>query len=168
MKYPNDDEIMKYDYADHRYVLTEDGVQLQLGINLAVTLNTTGDANPSTLPERILKRVSQTVYLWIYEASMNPDWLEFLLAVYPPMRDKIREMLQAQLLYVLTNNFISDYSGINIAKGHIMDIEKIRGRAKVASEVETIANQPIPGVGYSLKYRGALPCVPCDFYHRGY
>ena len=39
MNYPYDDEIMKYDYADHRYVLTEDGVQLQLGINLAVTLD---------------------------------------------------------------------------------------------------------------------------------
>ena len=168
MDYPHDDQIMQYDYENHRYILTEKGVLLQLGINLDDVFNKTGDANPSTLVERILKRISQSVYLWIYESSMNPDWLEFLLAVYPPMRNKIREMLQAQLLYVLKNNFISDYAGINIAKGHVMDIEQLRGCAKVAAEVEAIANRPIPGVGYSLKYRGALPCVPYDFYHRGY
>lgn len=166
--YPHDDEIMKYDFASHRYVLTNSGVSSELGENLEVILNTSGDTNPSTIADRLLRKVSQRVYHYIYSDSMNPDWLEFILATYPPLRDRVREMLQAQLMYVLTNDFVSDYSGVNIAKGQTIDPNWLRGRASIALEVEDIANRFIPGLGYSLKYCGALPCVPCDRYHRGY
>lgn len=167
-KFPYDDEIMKYDYINHRYVLTKNGVLKQLGENLNVILNATGDANPSTLADRILRRVSQTVYLWLYEDSMGRDWLEYILAKYPPLRERVREMLQAQLLYALENGFVSDWSGVNIAKAQIMDIDKLRGRAKIAPEVEQLANEFVSGLGYSLKYVGQLPCVPCELYHEGY
>jgi len=139
-----------------------------LGIILEEILNDVGDASPSTLPDRILRRVSQEVYLYLYQFGMNSSWIEFLLACYYPLRDTVREMLQAQLLYVLNNGFVSDYAGINVARGNIMDIEKIRGRAHIAPQVELLANQFIPGLGYTLTYRGQLPCVPCDIYHKGY
>ena len=166
--YPYDDELMTYDYINHRYVLTKKGVESQLGIKLDTTLNTEGDANPSTLADRILAKVSQTGYSWLYRDSMNSSYIEFILAVYPPLREWVREMLQSQLLYVLTNNFIGDYSGVNLARGQAMDIAALRGRARVAPEVEDIGERIIPGLGYCLKYLGALPCVPCKVYHRGY
>lgn len=166
--YPGDDEIMKYDINTHRYVLKESGVMEELGINLQIVLNASGDMNPSTLADRLLRRVSQSVYLYLYRDTMSKEWLEYILATYPPLRERVREMLQAQLLYVLTNGFISDYSGVNIAKGHTIDIEYLRGRVRVAPEVEDIANEFIPGLGYSLKYCGQLPCVPPECYHRGY
>ena len=166
--FPHDDEIMTYDYQNHRYVLTKDGVLNVLGENLDIILNADGDANPSTLADRVLRRVSQTVYMWLYRGSMNRDWLEYILATYPPLRDSVREMLQAQLIYVLNNGFIGDYSGVNIAKGHTIDINWLRDRVRVSPEVEDIANQFIPGLGYSLKYCGMLPCVPRECYHRGY
>lgn len=168
MKYPDDDQVMKYDYLSHRYVLTANGVYTQLGINLNTTLNTAGDANPSTLADRILRRVSQTVYAYLYRDSMNSDWLEYILATYAPLRGWVQEMLLAQLLYVLTNGFVSDYAGINIAKGHSMDIEQLRGRARIAPEVEDVALRTIPGLGYCLKYIGSLPGVPCELYHKEY
>lgn len=166
--YPQDDDVMIYDKTVHRYVLTKEGVLTHLGILLEETLNTTGDANPSTLPDRILRRVSQEVYLYIYQFGMNSAWIEFLLACYPPLRDTVREMLQEQLLYVLTNGFVSDYAGINIARGNVVEIEKIRGRAHIAPQVEQLADQFIPELGYTLTYRGQLPCVPCEIYHKGY
>ncbi len=165
---PFDDEIMRYDYQKHRYVLTEHGVLTELGENLDVLLNSTGDANPSTLAERILKRVSQTVYLYIYRDSANEQWLEYILAKYPPLRERVKEMLQAQLLYMLENGDIGLYSGVNIAKGQAMEIESLRGRARIAPEVEDLALQDIPGLGYCLKYVGFLPCVSCELYRQGY
>lgn len=167
-KFPFDDEIIQYDYKAHRYVLTERGVLSELGENLDVILNSEGDANPSTLAERFLRRVSQVVYMYIYRDSMNEQWLEYILAKYPPLRDKIREMLQAQMLYMLENGDIGLYSGVNIAKGQAMEIESLRGRARVAPEVEDIALQTIPELGYCLKYVGFLPGVPCELYREGY
>lgn len=167
-KYPYDDEVMKYDYVNHRYVLTKKGVLEQLGEDLDVILNTGGDANPSTLAERFLRKVSQGVYFYLYQDSMNSDWLEYILATYPPLREWVKEMLQAQVLYVLQNGFVNDYSGVNIAKGHTVDINWLRGRVKIADEVEQLANRFIPGLGYTLTYCGALPCVPPELYHRGY
>lgn len=166
--YPYDDKVMKYDYKTHRYVLTEKGVLNELGENLQLILDTGGDANPSTLADRFLKKISQTVYLYLYSDSMNEQWLEYILATYPPLRDWVQEMLLAQVLYTLVNNFVSDYSGVNIARGNAMDINALRGRAKIADEVEEIANRFIPGLGYSLKYTGQLGCVPCECYRRGY
>lgn len=166
--FPFSDGDMKYDERSHRYVLTTDCVLRELGVDLTLQLDMSGDANTSTLPDRLLQRVSQSVYLWLYRDSMNPDWLEYILATYPPLRERVKEMLLAQTLYVLNNNFIGDFSGVNIARGTSIDINWLRGRAKIADEVEEIANQFIPGLGYSLKYAGALPYVPRDCYHRGY
>lgn len=167
-KYPYDDEIMTYDYTNHRYVLTPQGVFEQFGYNLEVILDNGSPTDPRTRADRLLKKVSQSVYLWLYECTMNRDWLEFILATYPPLRDWVREMLQAQLEYVLDNNFVNDFSGVNIAKGNTVDINWLRGRVKVADQVEQIANQFVPGLGYTLTYRGQLPCVPWECYHRGY
>ena len=166
--FPHDDDIMKYDYNAHRYVLTEQGVLSELSENLDLILNATGDANPSTLAERVLKRVSQTVYMYIYRDTANEDWLEYILATYPPLRERVKEMLQAQLLYMLMNGDIGLYSGVNVAKGQIMDIDKLRDRARIAPEVEDLALQSIQGLGYCLKFVGFLPCVPCGRYRVGY
>lgn len=166
--FPFDDEIMKYDYTKHRYVLTEKGVLTELGENLDVILNATGDANPSTLAERFLARVSQTVYTTLYRNSQGEAYLEYILATYPPLRPRIMEMLQAQTLYMLMNGDIGLMSGVNVAKGQAMDINALRGRARLAPEVEDLANAIIPGLGFSLSYAGALPCVPPCAYRRGY
>lgn len=167
-KFPYDDEVMRYDYNAHRYLLTEQGVLTELGENLNLILNATADANPSTLAERILKRVSQTVYMYLYRDTANEQWLEYILAKHPPLRERVKEMLQAQLLYMLMNGDLGLYSGVNVAKAQVADINALRGRARMAPEVEDVALQTIPGLGYCLKYTGFLPPVPCELYQVGY
>lgn len=167
-KYPCDDQIMEYDLNTHRYVLTKNGVLSELGENLDLILNATGDAEPSTLAARFLRRVSQVVYSYLYRYTQSEAWLEYILATYPPLRARVKEMLQAQTLYMLANGDIGLMSGVNVAKGHAMDINALRGRARVAPEVEDLAGQFVPGLGYALNYAGELPCVPCELYRRGY
>lgn len=166
--FPFDDDSMIYDYNAHRYVLTVKGVLTELGEDLDLILNPTGDGNPSTLASRVLKRVSQTVYSYIYRDSANEEWLEYILAKYPPLRATVKEMLQAQLLYMLANGDIGLYSGVNVGKGQAMNIEDLRGRARVAVEVEDLGLRTIAGLGYCLKYVGFLPSVPRNEYRRGY
>ena len=167
-KYPYDDEIMKYDYNAHRYVLTEQGVLTELGENLDLILNASGDANPSTLAKRFLNRVSQVVYSSLYRNTQSEEFIEYILATYPPLRSRVKDMLQAQTLYMLMNGDIGLMSGVNVAKGQAMDINALRGRARIAPEVEDIANMVIPGLGFRLNYLGVLPCVPRGAYRRGY
>lgn len=49
-------------FENNRYRLTEDYVLNELGLNLIEYAFDEFDANPSTLPERILKRTSNMVY----------------------------------------------------------------------------------------------------------
>ena len=167
-KYPFGDEIMKYDYIHHRYVLTKQGVLSELGEDLDIILNTTLVSDVSIMSQRVLDKVSQVVYFYLYQDTMNRDWLEYILATYPPLREWVQEMLQAQLEYVLENNFVNDFSGVNIAKGQTIDVNWLRNRVKIADQVEQLAYQFVPGLGYCLKYCGQLPRVPCHLYHRGY
>lgn len=166
--YPYDDEIMTYDHNAHRYVLTEKGVESELGENLSLVLNASGDANPSTLAARFLKRVSDRVYRYLYRDTQSEAWIEYVLAKLPPLRNTVKEMLQAQLKYMLENGDLALYSGVNVASGRIMDVNAMRGRVSIAPDVELLADETVPCLGYSLKYVGALPCVPCDVYRRGY
>ena len=166
MQYPYDDQYMVYNHNLHRYVLTENCVHDELGEKF--DLDTTGDTNPSTLPDRILKRISGTVYRYLYENVWNRDTLEYYLAKIPSLRETIKEMLTEQTLYVLRNGFIEDYSGVNISKGTAMDINQLRGRAKVAPAVEDLAYQTVPELGHSLKFAGPLPIIPANAFRRGY
>lgn len=131
--FPYDDEIMKYDYSAHRYVLTVDGVLHELGTDLKQRLNPGDDANPSALAARFLAQVSRVVYNAIYKYTQDEAVMEYLLAVYPPLRARIKEMLQAQLLYMLVNNDLGLFSGVNVAKGTVMDINALRGEARIAA-----------------------------------
>lgn len=159
--YPYNDNDMEYDASVHRYVLTADCVLRETGINLAGEMGSEGS-------KRFLARVSRTVYLYLYENAWGEDWLEYVLAVYPPLRDTVREMLIAQTEYTLRNNEVNRYSGVNVAKGTVMDIGALRGRAKIANEVEQLAYQTVPGLGICLKYAGRLPAVPAQNYRNGY
>lgn len=161
MTYPFNDNSMVYDYNRHMYILTQKGVLDELGINLDLELNTADDANPSRLVDRFLTKVSQTVYNYYYQDSANNAWQTMQIAKNPEIREQFKEVLLAQVLYVLANGFINLYSGVNVAKGSAMNVNVLRSNAKVADEVVTFGERIISNVGVCLLYAGVLP-VPCD------
>lgn len=160
MNYPYSDQTMTYDFKRHQYVLTTQGVFLELGENLDTYFPTGSDSNQSTRAKRLLERISRKVYNYIYQDSMNASWLEFELAKQPFLRERIKDMLIYQLEYFLVNGDPTLNSGVNIDKGSAMDINQLRGRVKVADDTEILANEIIPQLGRSIKYLGMFGGCP--------
>lgn len=160
MNYPYNDEKMIYDYTLHRYILQEKFVQEELGINMN-EVNAGADMNPSNLGKRLLKQVSNTVYSYIYK-QRDRQRLEYDLAKVPSLRPMILEMLLSQTLYMFTNGVLQNYSGVNVKNGTAMDINALRGRAKVSDDVEIICQNIIPELGRSLSCICMLPPPPYE------
>lgn len=165
-KYPFNDDYMTYDYIHHRYILTEKCVFDELGINLSTELNNIGDANNTAVVNRVLQRVSRTLYSWIYSKSGNKTWQEFMLAKYPPLRDRVKEMLVIMTEYMIEEGDIGSRSGININKGSVINRDDLK-RAQVPIAIEQMANEILP-CGISLMYIGMDVSVPMCEIHRGY
>lgn len=168
MNYPYDDSNMRYDYALHRYVLTKEGVFELLGVNLDTQFNQFEPAARQRRAERFLRKVTNTVYDYIYEGSWNSQYLEYVLALYPQLRPYVQEMLVEQVEYALENNFIQDFSGVNVSKGSAVKKADLRGSMRVAKRVEDICTQNIAGLDFVLKTINPLPSVPCNAYRKGY
>lgn len=167
MTYPYSDEYMAYDFKAHRYVLTEKCVLDELGVNLSIILNTSPDANPSTAITRALGELSAKLYAWIY--GHNPSFkmlIEKVLATFAPCREIIYECLKNEVTYSLKNGDFYNYSGINVAKGTVMDIRSLRDRV-VSYFTEQALYQTLPN-GICLLYQGWYSVPPNITYREGY
>lgn len=165
---PYNDNIMTYDFKAHRYVLTEYGIFEKLGINLDSVFGEFEDDVRVRRKERFLKKVSDSVYGYIYQDNANDRYIEYVLAMNPTLRQSVEEMLIEQAEYVLDgNNFLQDFSGVNIAKGSAMKKEDLRGEMRVALRVVELCNSFIGDLPFTLKTIRLLPNVPCG-YREGY
>lgn len=126
---PYDDENMVYDFKFHRYRLTPECVTKRLGTNLSLVLNDVGDAQPSTLPQRVLDRISSHLYRYIYSKSMNKAQVEFNLACRQDTREMLEECMINEVAFVLRNgdfwNSLEEYSkNIDISKDTEMQLRE--------------------------------------------
>lgn len=97
------DNYMTYDLNNHRYVLTEDALLEDYGIDLNSTLDSEGDANKDKLPERFLKRVSMMLYYYIYSWSQNRDDTEYVISGVD-YREDIKQAMEELAYSFLINN----------------------------------------------------------------
>jgi hypothetical protein len=153
MTYPYDDDLMKYDMRTHRYILTPKAMEQERGIRLLDVLNTEGDSNSSTLPDRWLAQVSQKLYTYIYQFSPQHLLIEYRLAKDPECRDLLYECLVNEAHYALKNGDFWNMAGVNLAKSTAMNIADLRGRAAVSPITESMLNRPLID-GFKLLYRG--------------
>ena len=165
MKYPHNDDYMTYDFASHRYYLTDKAIFEELGINFG-ELPDSLDANPSTLQQRFIKNVTNTVYRYLYKCIYDKRNQEYVLATVEELRPIVKEMLLAQAEYEAQNGKIHNYSGIDIYKGNHTPRYAIK-EAIISPVVEELSDQFIPSIGRSLFYRGVEPLgapsyVDCD------
>lgn len=97
------DDYMYYNIRKHRYILTNEALVEEYGIDLYGVLNPEGDANPDTLPDRFLNRVSKEVYEYIYSWSSDRDATEYLISD-EQYRSTIEEaMLELAYTFLMTN-----------------------------------------------------------------
>ena len=146
MNYPYDDTNMVYDHERHIYVLTIEGVRDLLGTDLATYLDPTGDFNPSTMGQRVLRMISQHLYAWIYAHNpANTRFIEWLLAKYAPARQVIQDCLVNETYYALKNGDFWNYA----------DDDKPFDK-KVSESTRFMLQNPLPN-GISVLYQGNLP-----------
>lgn len=121
---PVDDNSMKYDKAEHRYILTPEYFKKKTGIDL---ITITKSDKMATV---VLDQVSEKVYDFIYantahdNKANNLEIKEYLLANDPKLRDVIRKALVAYGRADAQSNIsaIGDVHGINPVKGFKVDI----------------------------------------------
>ena len=120
------DNYIKYDISTHRHTITEEYMRDEYGVELAGVLDSTGDINPATLPERWLNQVSILLHNYIYRYAKNRKITEYKLAMEDDWIDCLQEAMgQLALSLLLTNNNISLLTGINIQEGKKVDREDI-------------------------------------------
>lgn len=118
---PFSDIHMKYDMKSHMYILTKEFMRDEYGIDLDSVLDSKGDANPVTLADRWLKRISLVLYEYIYSYSSDRECSMYILAMRQDFRDTIRTALGEFAFATLSNNI--DYSietGLNPNSGVIL------------------------------------------------
>ena len=119
-------EYITYDIKRHRHTITEEYMRDEYGVELAGVLDSTGDINPATLPERWLNQVSIIIHNYIYRYAKNKKVTEYKLATDDNWIDCLQEAMgQLALSLLLTNNNISLLTGINIQEGKKVDREDI-------------------------------------------
>lgn len=166
MKYPFDDEYMKYDYNAHMYYLTPKAVTDILGENLDTRLNTYGDSNPSTLAERVCRESAESLYDYIRDTCLSYSVMEFIMACDGKMRGKVMDMLLATMRYHLKNGRLEEYSGVNAQNGQAMRIEDLRGDLDVPKRVVAMTHEIMPEYGFCLCSRRNVGRMTPDSYKR--
>jgi hypothetical protein len=143
-------EYITYDIKRHRHIITAEYMRDEYGVELAGVLDSTGDINPATLPERWLNQVSIIIHNYIYRYAKNKKITEYKLAMEDDWIDCLQEAMgQLALSLLLTNNNISLLTGISIQDG------KKVGRMDIMQNVVPVNVEDILRNG-GLLFRGTF------------
>lgn len=166
MTYPLTDEYMFYDYEEHRYILTPKYVLDKLAIDLKMRLNMSGTFSEENLASAVLDQLSREVYQYIYNQSNQNDFQEYVLAKTEDGRKVIKDAMREQVLYFLANGDLSQYSGVNVAKGNVMPEFYER---TISPNAKKVLTRVIPEIGTSIVYEGHYPFIfKKDYVKMGY
>lgn len=148
--YPLDDTAMTYDLTRHMYILNNDYVLNELGIDLLRDLNATKDPKRSSIAERHLKRASTLIYNFIYSFARNDakDYIEFGCAKNPNWREPIQQALEEQVIFMRPNPDTSQTRGVNIMAGTKMALKREDAISPLAQDI--LQNAGILYTGYYL------------------
>ena len=89
---------MTFDKVRGRYMLTEDYVRNELGMDLQTILLDEFDANPTTLPKRTIKYTSNMVYDYMQRNCANYKFTCELINTVPHINEAFKEALGYQLM----------------------------------------------------------------------
>lgn len=167
VSYPLTDDTMKYDKVRHRYVLTRHGVELVTGINLERQVNT-ALGQTSNMADFYLRMISDKIYNYIYSKSENEKLVEYVIAKSPTARQMMFDAMISQTLFFITNGDISQFSGVNIKNGTVIDRRVIKSNMISPDAEMTLLNTDIPELGNnSVLYQGTLYHYPIPSYAEG-
>jgi hypothetical protein len=167
LTYPLTDDLMKYDKVRHRYVLTRYGVELVTGINLERQVNA-AVGQTSNMADFYLRMVSDKIYNYVYSKADNKPLLEYVMAKSPTARQMLFDAMIAQTLFFITNGDISQFSGVNIKNGNVIDRRVIKENMISPDAEMTLLNTDIPELGgNTVLYQGYFYHAPIPTYEEG-
>lgn len=152
-EYPMTDELMYYDFEEHRYVLTAKDILDKKGENLAVRLNRGRTNNVENLVNDFLDEVSLSVYNLIYASNNKNREQCYMIAKTESGRKFIKKAMEEQCMYMLNNGDLNLFSGVDVRKGQVMDNFDARAYSPKA---KNILATTLPEVGISLLYSGQI------------
>mgnify|MGYP003300688321 CR=1 FL=1 len=165
--YPLTDDLMKYDKVRHRYVLTRYGVELVTGINLERQVNA-AVGQTSNMADFYLRMVSDKIYNYVYSKADNKPLLEYVMAKSQTARQMLFDAMIAQTLFFITNGDISQFSGVNIKNGNVIDRRVIKENMISPDAEMTLLNTDIPELGgNTVLYQGYFYHAPIPSYEEG-
>lgn len=128
--FPYSDEVLKYNYDAHRYILTADGVKKRIGVDLNVVVKSAFIPDKTTAVNQFLDDVSDEIYAYVYSYNIDNNYQEYLMAKSPQARENLEQAMLRQIQYILTNGKIDDYIGMNMDFSQVNanhKLEDIRG-----------------------------------------
>ena len=120
------------------YVLTDEAVQSELGVDLGASLNTSGDINPASVGERFRKRISMMIYNFIGTYGPDENFVNAKIACSDTNKRAFTNALLQQTLYVINNGDIGIQAGINLRDGRAMKLEELRGLSRICDDAYQI------------------------------
>lgn len=156
MNYPFDDNLMVYDYDNHRYILTPQAVLDKLNIDLTERLNNGGESNIERVANMFLDEISELVYNEIYDYSSQPLIQEYQIAKIPSARNVIMRAMLKQVDYVLVNGMLHQYSGVDLKRS--VNNDKMASKY-LAPMSRSILTKPLIETGIPLMYAGKYSMI---------
>lgn len=154
--YPFSDEDMEYDKNSHMYILTPYYCVNTLLFPDDLGLKMYDMQKKSSAVKAYLKRVSRTLYNFIYQHTMQTPIVEWEIAKLPQIREPFKEALSEQLLYMRNNGDLQMYSGVDYKRGTMLDVPNYKAISPVAIQILNSCG---------LLYTGER-CCPCHFRYR--
>lgn len=140
MQYPYSDEMMKYDFKVHRYILTEKCVFEELNIDMSERIRR-GAINKQGMIGNLLNLASQHVYNFIHQHN-NTQAVNYIMAKTPTARDVLKEAMKSQLMYLLS---VGDLS---------ISVDNEKRKLWFSETAKLALNAVLPETGTTLLYRG--------------
>lgn len=118
------DKDLLYEY--NRYVLTKDYVKNELGTDLQIILYDEFDANPTTLPDRVLRRTSDAIYEYMQDRCRDFIYACELTETISEIHHNFKKALGYQLEFFIKYGDLSLENEMPICK-RSLDILKGNG-----------------------------------------
>lgn len=154
---PYDDDKMFYNYSAHRYILLPLAFQQETGLDLSLRVNDALGEKSNILNFYFNYNISAPVYDYIKSAKQDVRLIEYICAKSPTAREVIYQAMILQGAYFATNGDPSQFSGINLKNGYVMDRDSLILHTLSPRAQLLIAETEIPEYGgNTLAYSGFI------------
>lgn len=138
---PEDDDFMTFDKITHQYVLKEAAL-LSKGIDIRARMAATATVSPENVIQTLVETVSDMIYQYIHDQSMDNDTQDWVIAHNPRLRLLIQRAMLAQAVHV-----------INLGNLYLSSRAEDRENA-INTVAKSLLDNVISCAGTSITYRG--------------